>query len=61
METGTVKMVLMQKKVLVYRTRNETNVFVHFSVSKAKEFKSLEEGQASIFDVEEGTWLKQQT
>jgi len=55
METSTVKMRLMQKKVLVLSKRdNETMYRTFSSLSKAKEFKSLEEGQAVSFDVEEG-------
>lgn len=54
MEQGTVKW-FNAEKGYGFITREEGNdVFVHFSAIQGDGFKSLEEGQAVSFDVEEG-------
>ncbi len=54
METGTVKGVNSEKGFGFITAENGNDVFVHFSAIQGDGFKTLEEGQAVTFDVEEG-------
>ena len=54
MEQGTVKWFNAEKGFGFIEHENGDDVFVHFSAIQSEGFKSLEEGQAVTFSVEEG-------
>lgn len=54
MEQGTVKWFNAEKGFGFIERENGDDVFVHFSAIQGDGFKSLDEGQAVSFDVEEG-------
>ena len=54
MEQGTVKWFNAEKGFGFIERESGDDVFVHFSAIQSEGFKSLEEGQAVTFDVEEG-------
>lgn len=54
METGTVKWFNAEKGFGFIERENGDDVFVHFSAIQGDGFKTLDEGQAVSFDVEEG-------
>ncbi len=54
MEKGTVKWFNAEKGFGFIERENGDDVFVHFSAIQSEGFKSLDEGQAVTFDVEEG-------
>ena len=54
METGTVKWFNAEKGFGFIEREGGNDVFVHFSAIQSEGFKTLEEGQAVQFDVEEG-------
>ena len=54
MEQGTVKWFNAEKGFGFIERENGDDVFVHFSAIQSEGFKSLEEGQAVTFSVEEG-------
>ena len=54
MEQGTVKWFNAEKGFGFIEREGADDVFVHFSAIQCEGFKSLEEGQAVTFDVEEG-------
>ena len=54
MEQGTVKWFNAEKGFGFIERENGDDVFVHFSAIQSEGFKSLDEGQAVTFDVEEG-------
>ncbi|PCT62225.1 cold-shock protein [Listeria monocytogenes] len=54
MEQGTVKWFNAEKGFGFIERENGDDVFVHFSAIQGEGFKSLDEGQAVTFDVEEG-------
>ena len=54
MENGTVKWFNAEKGFGFIEREGADDVFVHFSAIQSEGFKSLEEGQAVTFDVEEG-------
>jgi CspA family cold shock protein len=54
METGTVKWFNADKGFGFITAENGNDVFVHFSAIQGDGFKTLEEGQAVTFDIEEG-------
>ena len=54
MEQGTVKWFNAEKGYGFIERENGDDVFVHFSAIQSEGFKSLEEGQAVTFSVEEG-------
>ena len=54
MEQGTVKWFNAEKGFGFIERDGGDDVFVHFSAIQGDGFKSLEEGQAVTFDVEEG-------
>ncbi|EFR87821.1 conserved domain protein [Listeria marthii FSL S4-120] len=54
MEQGTVKNPNAEKGFGFIERENGDDVFVHFSAIQGDGFKSLDEGQAVTFDVEEG-------
>ena len=54
MSKGTVKWFNNQKGYGFITAEDGKDVFVHFSAIQSEGFKSLEEGQAVTFSVEEG-------
>ncbi|MCY9024404.1 cold-shock protein, partial [Priestia megaterium] len=54
MEKGTVKWFNAEKGFGFIERENGDDVFVHFSAIQSEGFKSLDEGQAVTFDVEQG-------
>lgn len=54
LEQGTVKWFNAEKGFGFIERENGDDVFVHFSAIQGDGFKSLDEGQAVTFDVEEG-------
>ncbi|WP_054708693.1 cold-shock protein [Shouchella patagoniensis] len=54
METGTVKWFNAEKGFGFIEREGNDDVFVHFSAIQGEGFKSLDEGQAVTFDVEQG-------
>ena len=54
METGTVKWFNSDKGFVFITAENGNDVFVHFSAIQGDGFKTLEEGQAVTFEIEEG-------
>ncbi|CZQ83986.1 MAG: cold shock domain-containing protein [Trichococcus flocculiformis] len=54
MEQGTVKWFNADKGFGFIERESGDDVFVHFSAIQSEGFKSLEEGQAVTFSVEEG-------
>ena len=53
MEQGTVKWFNAEKGFGFISREDGTDVFVHFSAIQGEGFKTLEEGQAVTFDVED--------
>lgn len=53
MEQGTVKWFNAEKGFGFISREDGSDVFVHFSAIQGDGFKTLEEGQAVIFDVED--------
>ena len=54
MATGTVKWFNAEKGYGFIEVKGQEDVFVHYSAIEGDGFKTLEEGQAVSFDVEEG-------
>ena len=54
MNNGTVKWFNAEKGFGFITRENGDDVFVHFTAIQGEGFKSLDEGQAVTFDVEEG-------
>ncbi|MFC4712974.1 cold-shock protein [Planococcus dechangensis] len=54
MEQGTVKWFNAEKGFGFIEREAGDDVFVHFSAIQSDGFKSLDEGQAVTFDIEEG-------
>ena len=54
MKQGIVKWFNAEKGFGFISVEGENDVFVHFSSIQTEGFKTLEEGQAVSFDVEEG-------
>ncbi|HER5544768.1 cold-shock protein [Streptococcus pyogenes] len=54
MAQGTVKWFNAEKGFGFISTENGQDVFAHFSAIQTNGFKTLEEGQKVVFDVEEG-------
>ena len=53
MEQGTVKWINAEKGFGFISREDGSDVFVHFSAIQGDGFKTLEEGQAVTFDVED--------
>ena len=53
-EQGTVKWFNAEKGFGFISREDGTDVFVHFSAIQGEGFKTLEEGQAVTFEIEEG-------
>ncbi|MGJ7922289.1 cold-shock protein [Neobacillus sp. LXY-4] len=54
MEKGTVKWFNAEKGFGFIERESGDDVFVHFSAIQSEGFKSLDEGQAVTFEVEQG-------
>ena len=54
MNTGIVKWFNAEKGFGFITTDNGNDVFVHFSAIQGDGFKTLDEGQAVSFDIEQG-------
>ncbi|MCD8508693.1 MAG: cold-shock protein [Bacillus sp. (in: Bacteria)] len=54
MQQGTVKWFNAEKGFGFIEVEGGDDVFVHFSAIQGEGFKTLEEGQAVTFDVEQG-------
>ena len=54
MAEGTVKWFNSEKGFGFIEREGEDDVFVHFSAIQGEGFKTLEEGQAVSFEIEEG-------
>ncbi|UTR14730.1 cold-shock protein [Salipaludibacillus sp. LMS25] len=54
MTQGTVKWFNAEKGFGFIEVEGQDDVFVHFSAIQGDGFKTLEEGQAVSFDIEEG-------
>ena len=54
MVQGTVKWFNAEKGFGFIEVEGQDDVFVHFSAIQGEGFKSLDEGQAVSFDIEEG-------
>ncbi|SHE63610.1 cold-shock DNA-binding protein family [Atopostipes suicloacalis DSM 15692] len=54
MEQGTVKWFNAEKGFGFIEREGGDDVFVHFSAIEEEGFKTLDEGQAVTFDIEEG-------
>ena len=54
MEQGTVKWFNAEKGFGFIEREGGEDVFVHFSAIQSDGFKTVEEGQAVTFDIEEG-------
>ncbi|SDC32585.1 cold-shock DNA-binding protein family [Pelagirhabdus alkalitolerans] len=54
MAQGTVKWFNADKGFGFIEVEGQDDVFVHFSAIQGEGFKTLEEGQAVTFDIEEG-------
>ncbi|WP_010285811.1 cold-shock protein [Kurthia massiliensis] len=54
MKQGTVKWFNAEKGFGFIEVEGENDVFVHFSAIQGEGFKTLDEGQAVEFEVEEG-------
>lgn len=54
MAQGTVKWFNAEKGFGFIEVEGSDDVFVHFSAIQGEGFKSLEEGQAVTFDIEQG-------
>ncbi|WP_217589637.1 cold-shock protein [Lentibacillus saliphilus] len=54
MTNGTVKWFNAEKGYGFIEVENGEDVFVHFSAIQGEGYKSLEEGQAVTFDIEQG-------
>lgn len=54
MEQGKVKWFNAEKGFGFIERENGTDVFVHFTAIQSEGYRTLEEGQAVEFDVEEG-------
>ncbi|MFH1776891.1 MAG: cold shock domain-containing protein [Candidatus Omnitrophota bacterium] len=59
MERGTVKWFSNQKGYGFIASESGTDVFVHHSVIQGDGYKSLDEGQAVEFEIQEGPKGKQ--